>query len=149
MAILAAVIGLHALCARWLPDVNRVTQFAACWLVGVGALYLGLRGEQGLFSFSGAAVLASYAFGGELYVFLFTFVGSSVAASLLLNQVAPTPQSANEMVRKRLERLAAAGLIQDTSEGLRLTRKGRFVACTFRTLRRLFQHETPPEFAQG
>src|SRR5262245_17264170 len=79
----AAVAG-HALLARTRLPGNSVAKF----LLAGGLLGLALAAHRlaldGL-CLSSVAALAAYAFCCELYVFLFTMVGSSISVKLLLS----------------------------------------------------------------
>jgi len=47
----------------------------------------------------------------------------------------------------RLRRMAAAGLLTERGARYHVTRRGRLLVRGYRLLRRVFQHETAPEFA--
>ena len=94
------------------------------------------------------AALAAYAFACELYIFLFTLVGSSVSASLLMT-LASRPLTRPEidalcdevgMIRMRLERLVSGGLLEAAPAGYAPTRAARMMLAAFRVLRRFFRH---------
>jgi len=155
---LAAAVATHAaLCRLPLPS-SSIAKFAGAG--GVSGLALGLH--QVLLYGSDLEVWAAlllFAFGCELYVFLFTFVSSSVTVSLLLHlrngSLAPDEidrgYSSDDMVARRLERLVANRFLSATSSGYALTRKGRLVLAVFDALRRFFRHPggAPVESAVG
>jgi hypothetical protein len=142
---LAAVV-LHAAWARCAPLRNRVAQFAVCWLAGLLAMGGWLGRATGWDSLDALAGVAAYAFAGEVYVFLFTFVGSSVAAAVLLGASAPAAASPQAMVQHRLDRLVEVGWLRRDGEVFRATPSGRKIAIVYRLLRCLFRHEAVPEF---
>jgi hypothetical protein len=91
-----------------------------------------------------AAVLL-YAFCCELYVFLFTFVTSSVSVALLVSPKAG--QAANDpadMVRRRLETMNTAGLLQEVAGRYVLSPRARRLVGLHRHLRDFLQHTTSP-----
>lgn len=94
------------------------------------------------------SAVVSYAFVCELYVFLFTFVGSSVSARLILKlregplsdeAIASINDSAG-MVDRRLQRLRAVGLLTPDGDGDRVSPRGRRLVRAFRVLQRFFGH---------
>ena len=147
----AVAVAGHAVLCRTRFVGNIVTKFLA---VG-GLLGVALIGHnvfvQGLGVETWPAVLA-YGFGCELYIFLFTLVGSSVSASLLLTLGTGTlPQteidklySNTYMVERRIDNLLAAGLLGVTRSGYLVTAKGQSLLAVFRTLHRFFKHAKPP-----
>jgi DNA-binding HxlR family transcriptional regulator len=144
---LGAAVGAHAVACR-LPLSG--TSFGKFLGVG-GALGLGLAGH--LAAVYGApveslAALLVYAFVCELYIFMFTLVISSVSASILvtLDGSSLTEEEIGErlggeaMLSLRIERLRAAGLLEATVTGYRVTDKGRRLLGAWRSLRRFFRH---------
>lgn len=149
LAALALAIGLHAALARISPAGNRVRQFMSAGGLSGGALILlfGSRPDMPL-HFRLAGVLF-YAFGCELYIFLFTFVISSVSVALLLARLghrdqpdtgSPSPNP-TQMVERRLVGMAAAGLLEYRGGRFYLNRRSRFVLACYRVLRRFFRHK--------
>ncbi len=147
----AMAVAGHAVFCR-LPFVwDTVLKF----LVVGGPLGLVLSGH--MFLLEGLAVetwtaLLMYGFACELYIFLFTLVGSSVSASLLLTlRTGTLPQaeidnlySNTYMVERRIDNLLAAGLLGVTRSGYLVTAKGQSLLAVFRTLHRFFKHAKPP-----
>jgi hypothetical protein len=146
---LGLTIGLHGLLARIQSGGNRLAQFVYCSLAGATLLLASLIRPVPHQPLDMTAAVCIFAFGCELYVFSFTFVISSVAASLLIGGSVPPFASSNEMVHERLRRMMATGLLSKDGEAVRLTRKGRAFVMMFRALRAFFGHETVPEFAPG
>lgn len=147
-AYLAASVAGHAVLCRLPVGGNAVLKF-----VGVGvAAGLGLAAhafmQVGLVVETWAALIF-YAFGCELYIFLFTMVSSSVSASLLLTLRggALNQGEINEryddaaMVDRRVEKLLTNGLLRPESAGYALTSRGRSVLAVFERLRGFFRHE--------
>ncbi|MBY0527544.1 MAG: hypothetical protein K2R98_29375 [Gemmataceae bacterium] len=146
VAYLAAAIVGHAIAMRLSGRGDSVTRFA---MVG-GFIGLGLS-VHALFFDSlpcGGAALVVYAFACELYVFLFTLVGTSVSVGILL-KLANGPHSRSEiaalydapsMVRGRVERMRAVGLLG--KDGFPSSQGKRLVAL-FLTLKRIFRHPIP------
>jgi hypothetical protein len=157
MAILWAVaaflvaVALHAVLLRLPLKGDSVMKFAlAGGAVGVA---LGLVILFQAPTSTGLAALVLYAFAGELYTFLFTLVGSSVSARILLT-LRERPRTATEidaayetagMVKMRIGRLKSVGLI-DPATGA-ITARGRLLARLFRELKRFFRQpfDTSPE----
>lgn len=142
LVYLAAAIAGHALLARLPTRGHSVARF-----VGVGG-GVGLLFSLHLFVSAGAttatfAALAVYAFACELYIFLFTLVGSSIGVKLLL-ALRGGPLSSERldalcapagMVERRLERMRAVGLLDATDV---VSAKGRRLVRVFRALRQFF-----------
>jgi len=134
---------LHAGLARLKPEGNRVQQF----LLAGGASGLGL-----LFNISRLhditppewlAAIAVYAFACELYIFLFTFVTSSVSVALLLGEKEAVTVSTNTrgMVEQRLTTMVAAGLLDRKADRFQLTARSRLMVAVYQILRRFFRHD--------
>jgi DNA-binding HxlR family transcriptional regulator len=147
VASFATALVLHALLCRSRLQGDSVSKFlVAGSSVGL-SLVLTLVTLNG-FGLSTWAGLLSYAFICELYIFLFTLVGSSVSASLLIRMrrgnisIAEIDRiySSHSMVEERLETLKKHAFITRSPDGWTLTGKGKRVLVLFRTLRRIFRH---------
>jgi hypothetical protein len=147
---LGAVAG-HALLTRLPLAGNSVSKF----LLGGGLLGMGLCYHAwSLFGWqlAAAALLVSYAFMCELYLFLFTMISSSVSVKLLLTlreRDLAKPEidklyDAAGMVERRLERLLAVGLLEGDRTAYRVTGRGRKMVNTFRALKHFFRHADGP-----
>jgi DNA-binding HxlR family transcriptional regulator len=146
----AAVAG-HALLTRTALPANAVVKFLC---VG-GPLGLGLAlhvlALHGV-GLAALATLAVYAFACELYIFLFTLVGSSVSVRLLLALRAGDRSGADidalygsaGMVTRRLERLAAVGLLVRDGRAVRVLPRGRRLVRVFAALKHFFRHPEQP-----
>lgn len=143
---LVATICSHALVARCFPRGNRVAQFLCCAVGGATTLLLVVGQGSAQSGLEISAAVSVFAFGSELYVFSFTFVISSIAASLLIGGVIPPPGSTSDMVRERIRRMTDTGLLSHDGEVVRITPRGRLLVWIFRSLRHFFRHETAPEF---
>jgi hypothetical protein len=143
VAYFAAAVVLHALLSR-LPRGNPITKFL---LVGGAA---GIALIWHLFatgaSLAALAAVLTYAFACELYLFLFTLVASSISVRMLL-LLRDKSLSASEiqalydttgMVQRRLERLVAAGLLQQHFDHYQISDRGKRVVRIFTTLKRSF-----------
>lgn len=150
LSLVGAIVA-HGLASRLLPG-NVVAKF-----IGVGAIIgLALAGYEftvfGLAPESVAAVLL-YAFGCELYIFLFTLVSNSVSVGLLLALRAGTMSvdeleqrySSSYMVTSRLQKLTTNGFLRRDGDAYLLTAKARALLARFRTLRGFFGHSPAPE----
>jgi len=144
LSCFVAVVGLHAVAARLRPAGNRVNQFLL--VGGIGGLVVILAGPAVPWPERLAGV-AAYAFACELYLFLFTFVISSVTVALLLTRrsgpAAGISLQPAEMVQRRLRTMAAAGLLRQDGERFALTAKARRVVRVYRIIRRLV-HDADP-----
>jgi hypothetical protein len=149
MAILWAVaafltaVGVQALWLRLPLKGDAVTKFALTG--GAIGVVLGLLILVQAPTMMGLAALVLYAFACELYVFLFTLVGSSVSARILLT-LREGPRTAAEidavyqtagMVEGRIDRLKRVGLI-DPATGA-ITARGQLLARLFRQLKWFFR----------
>lgn len=139
-----ALLG-HAITTRVWPAGNRVTQFLGLGLAcGIPVVFppefLPMAPVARL------AGIAAYAFACELYIFLFTFVTSSVSVSLLVGEAeeatAGVSLDPDEMVRRRLQAMTEAGLLSRDQDRYHLTAKGHRIVAAFRVLRRFF-HDAP------
>ena len=143
----AAAVALHALVVRRPYAGNGVTVFLASGaLVGVAlAVHELWRRGPGTET---AASLVVYALACELYIFVFTLVGTSVSAALLITladgALAETEiaqrYDERHMVEGRLARLLATGLLRADDGACALTARGRALAAAFSRVRRLFGH---------
>jgi hypothetical protein len=100
------------------------------------------------------AVLSSYAFLCELYIFLFTMTLSSVSVKMLftLRKADLTPEElaglyqSRGMVAGRIQRLLAVGLLQQEGPLFRVTPRGRRLVLVFTALQRFFGHAPRQRF---
>lgn len=109
--------------------------------VGVLFAWLGLR-LYGLDPIVGSSLLV-YAFPCELYIFLFTLASSSVSVRVLA-ELAKQPLHSDSiaayyqtdaMVERRLAQLRTSGLINNNSDTIALTSRGRLLVWAFKRLR--------------
>jgi hypothetical protein len=144
-AYLVVALLLHALAVRMRPSGNRVHLFLVLGSLTGVALIWHVAANTSLTLPAQAAVVLLYAFGCELYVFLFTFVTSSVSVALLVSPGPGQPAGAPaEMVRRRLAVMHAAGLLQVAAAGYVLTPRARHLVRIYRDLRGFFRHRTNP-----
>lgn len=141
---------LHGVVARIFPAGNRVKQFLAAGTLIGAALFAHLLLRPGGCWPELLAGGAIYAFLCELYIFLFTFVTSSVSVALLVSKLdasadAPT-LAPGKMVSRRLHEMAAAGLLREANGRYHLTPKSLLMVRIYRLLRRFFRHEPTAEF---
>jgi len=146
LCLLGAVAG-HAIACRLPLRTNSVVRFVVVaaiiggWMLYVNPFKLG----------TGTRLWASlliYALGCELYLFLFTLVGSSVSVALILALSEQTLDeseiearySSNLMIEQRFERLRQNGLLSLDGHGYSVTREGERLLTAFRCLRRVFKH---------
>lgn len=149
VAAFLAAVAVHALLLRLPVKGDAVTKFAlAGGAIGVA---LGLVVLIQAPTLTGLAALVLYAFAGELYTFLFTLVGSSVSARILLTLRAG-PRTAAEidaayetagMVQGRIDRMKCVGLLDPASGAV--TARGRLLVRLFRALRQFFRQPVTPE----
>ena len=143
----ALSLGLHAFAARLRPHTNRVVSYAVVALAAGLVLLLALLAAYGPDVRTWAA-LCLYALGAELYMFLFTMIGSSITARILIllrrrdmTQVeidAAFPTSG--MVEERMRNLLQNQFIRvDGESSFSLTPRGWFLVRWFRTLRGFFR----------
>jgi hypothetical protein len=150
LGLMIAVGGHAGLCRMSIP-LNGVTRFLVTGGVVGACLVWWLVNRYGAIAPQTWAAASLYAFGCELYVFLFTFAMSSVTANLLNNlsrcDMTDTEieklYDSRHMVATRLDRLVAVGLIEERPTGLRLTTEGERMVRTFRRLRDFFRHPQP------
>jgi hypothetical protein len=148
---LVIAVGAHAGLCRAAMPLNAVTRFLIPGTLVGACLAWWLLDRYGATAPQAWAGALIYAFGCELYVFLFTLAISSVSANLLTNllQQDMTDQDvervydSRQMVAARLDRLIATGLLDESPSGLRLTTDGARIVCTFHRLRSFFRHPLP------
>lgn len=90
------------------------------------------------------ALTLAYAFGCELYIFLFTFVTSSVSVALLVSKfdgVGASTLVPDEMVAHRLSDMTTAGLLTTEAGQFYITPKSRTILKIHQCLRRFFRHD--------
>jgi hypothetical protein len=154
----AGALTAHAgLCRSQLP-MSGAAKFAVAGVVFGLALGWQLAPRYGSALETWAGLLL-FAFACELYVFLFTFVGSSVSVSLLLQlrkgglaqPEIDRDYASEEMVARRLKRLVSGGFLSAAPSGYLATSKGRLVLLVFDALGRFFRHpgKIPGESATG
>jgi hypothetical protein len=152
LALLCAVLAHAALTRAARMPGNMVVKF----VVPAGAIGLALAAtlvSQYGHNLPLLAGLLIYAFGCELYIFLFTLVSSSVTVSVLLRLGADRLTRSQidalyderQMVAGRITRLVRNGWLVETASGYVLTRRGLTVLHAFARLRRFFGHAAPGE----
>jgi DNA-binding HxlR family transcriptional regulator len=137
---------LHAAVMRCIDRAGAVAAFvmsgAAMGAVLVGYCVL----KYGLSAATLAAIL-TYAFACEIYIFLFTLVGTSVSCALLV-KLASRPLRTDEiasfyrteaMIERRLKQLERSNLIAADEAGFRLTARGKTIVRIFSFFRALFR----------
>ena len=142
----AAIVAHAILCRARIPGNSVVKFLAGGLLAGSGLIVQAVRD----FDHGGRIWPAIFLYGFicELYIFLFTFVGTSVSASLLFNlngralsmDEMDQAYSSGSMVERRIKKLAEEGLLEIQDSGPKLTGKGQRVVKLFRALQRLFGH---------
>jgi len=147
----ALSLGLHAIATRLRPRTNRVVSYAVVALVAGLLLAWAVVARHG-FGVQTWAALFVYALGAELYVFLFTMIGSSITARLLilLRRRAMTPVEIDAafptsgMVDDRMRNLARNGFIRaETASTYALAPRGWMLVRCFRPLRTFFRRKQP------
>jgi hypothetical protein len=142
---------VHAVVSRARPHANRVVSYGLVGVVMFVALAWAVFEEYGT-DVRAWAALGVYALASELYVFVFTMIGSSITARLVvilrkrdmaLDEIdAAFPTSG--MVEDRMRSLLGNGFIQsDGDAGYSLTRKGWLIVSCFRPLRGFFRRRQP------
>jgi hypothetical protein len=150
LCMIAAVAGHAILCRAPLPP-NNVLRFLIVGGLAGGGLVWWLVQSYGVAAPQMWAGLLSYGLLCELYIFLFTLAMSSISANLLANLLRRKMTDddigrlydSRRMVASRLDRLVAVGLLNETSEGLRLTPKGARMVRIFHRLKGFFRHPSP------
>jgi hypothetical protein len=147
LAAVGIVVG-HAAVRRIFPAWNSVFACFGLTAAALAVVGFGLLLEGGSGPLEIAAALAVVALVGELYVFLVTFVISSVSVALLLERRtgAPAPPAAGPeeeavMPERRRERMVESGMLQVIQGNHRLTARGRLALRARTAARRFFGHE--------
>jgi hypothetical protein len=144
-------VGLHAFATRLRPHTNRVLSYAVVALLAGLVLVLALLDNYGLDVRTWAA-LCLYALAAELYVFLFTMIGSSITARILVllgrRDMTPVEIDAafptSGMVEDRMHNLLDNAFIRvDGDSGFKLTARGWLLVRCFRSMRSFFRREQP------
>lgn len=142
-----AALLLHRLACRLSLEADRVSRFVAAGGIAGAGLLWATSARYGIASVETVAAALVYGFLCELYIFLFTMTISSISSNLLVRlssqdmrveEIAHRYDS-RQMVRQRLERLAATGFVSRAGSGLVLTPKGAGFVRTFEALRRFFR----------
>ncbi len=147
---LAAFLGHALLCRSCLPGNSVVKFLASGTAAGLGLIF-----HESRFIGANEKMLSTalmYAFICEVYIFLFTFVKTSISASLLfvLRSHALSEQQIERlypkesMVSRRMEKLFEEGLLESKDDRSVLTTKGQRVVKIFRALQSFFGHR--PDF---
>ena len=145
----AAAVVFHAALVRVARSTNKVVAFlTAGGMVGLVFVAYELTVSADTLLEIGAAV-AIYALACELYIFVFTLVGSSVSVAVLLAlEQQPLSEDAigqrysgHAMVEARVAGLVTAGCLDVRDSQCVVTPRGRALAATFERLRRVFGHE--------
>jgi hypothetical protein len=146
LAAFAFAVIVHAAWARSSARINPIAAFCASGLVLGLMLAAWLLRQYGL-SIAMAADLSLYAFLCELYIFLFTFVISSLSIEILM-QLRPgakrrTTASAagSDLTNGRLLALETNGFLVSRNGMPTLTRKGKSAVAAYRALRGFFRHD--------
>lgn len=150
VAYFLSALGAHAVTARLHASGNRVQQFLLIGFTGGVAMIFHLGRLPATPMAATLAAMVTYAFACELYIFLFTFVTSSVSVALLVagarqaepGQMRQTSLSPAEMVEQRLQMLAASGLLDRHEERYHLNGRSRAIVAIHRALRRFFRHDS-------
>ena len=151
VAFVVSVI-LHLCVTRLWPRQNRVFSFLGSGFVVGGLLLLILLKIRSRLDTLEAALI--YAFACELYIFLFTFVGSSISAAILiwLKEEGRLPESRTkaaqddrDFVGGRINKMVDSGIFQKKDDQVSLTAKGRFLLAGYKGLRIFFGHQVAPE----
>jgi hypothetical protein len=143
-----AVLGHFMSCRVQLP-LNVLFKFVVVGTPIGAVLALMLLAVYGL-SIETVASLLLYALACELYVFVFTFVSSSVSASTLMrlragaltDEEIERHYSAEYMVESRFTKLLSSGLLRSDNGDYALTPRGERLLHLFRQLRSFFRHPT-------
>lgn len=135
-------IGLHAGLARLNPAGNRVRQFVITGGASGLALIVHAVSSNSFTQLQAIAAIVAYAFACELYIFLFTFVISSVSVALLLggrrSPAANIPPT--NMVEARLATMVASGLLEFEEDLYRLTARSHRLLGLYQVLYGFFRH---------
>ena len=146
-ALVVSVI-VHLCATRLWPRQNHVFTFLISgFVVGVILLLILLKTRSRLEALEAALI---YAFACELYIFLFTFVVTSISVAILvwLKEDGRLPESRMEaaqddgdFVGGRINRMVESGIFQKKDEQLSLTAKGRILLAAYKGLRSFFGHQ--------
>jgi hypothetical protein len=139
----------HVVSSRLRLPLNVLFKFVVVATPIGAVLALMLVSVYGL-SIEAFASLLLYALACELYVFVFTFVSSSVSASTLMrlrsggltDEEIERLYSAEYMVDSRFTKLLNSGLLQSENGGYALTARGERLLHIFEELRSFFRHST-------
>jgi hypothetical protein len=146
-AFVASVI-LHLCATRLWTRQNRVFSFLISgFVVGFILLEVLLKTRSRIEALEAALI---YAFACELYVFLFTFVVTSISVAILVwlredgrlrESRTETAQDDDDFVGGRIKRMVESGIFQKKEEQLNLTAKGRILLIAYKGLRSFFGHQ--------
>jgi hypothetical protein len=151
LVFFALSVGLHALVSRARSRSNRVVSYAVvAFAAGLGLAWVAF-GRHGTDVQTWAA-LVLYALTAELYVFLFTMIGSSITARIVitlrtrdmtLNEINLVFPSSG-MVDQRIDNLIRNGFIHaEGPSAYTLTPRGRLIVMGFRPVRSFFRRAQP------
>jgi hypothetical protein len=125
---------------------NSVFRYISVWVIGALFLFAWFRSQE-VSDFERLASFALFAWLGELYVFLFTFVISSISAAILMEPDCARAEFADfgqkdpkKTMEKRMAGLIRLGWIRSDPEKLEPTVQGRLLIRAYRSLRWLFCH---------
>ena len=144
-----AAVAEHAILCRLVRPINVVVGFL---LSGVLMGMILISHEVVLYGLAIETWTAVfiYAFMCELYIFMITFIRSSVSVSVLLLLRKKTANMAeldrdcnsSSMVNTRLEKLCQIGLLDRSTPGYILTKKGNGIVAVLKVVRRFFSHKS-------
>ncbi len=147
LAYFVAAVACHVMATRLPIRLNVVARFV---VVGcpIGALLALILFVTFGVSLEAVASMLVYALLGELYIFAFTLVSSSVSASLLVTllggrlsaEAIERRYSPTYMVDSRLAKLEDNGFLARGADGFATTPKAARTMALFGRLRRLFRH---------
>jgi hypothetical protein len=149
-ALVAFVVSVivHLCANRLWPRQNHVFTFLIPGLVvGVILLLILLKTRSKLDALEASLI---YAFACELYIFLFTFVVTSISVAILvwLKEDGRLPESRidaaqdhGDFVGGRINRMIESGIFRKKDEQLDLTAKGTILLVAYKGLRRFFGHQ--------
>jgi len=145
----ALAVLAHLVSCRLPLPLNVLFKFVVVATPIGAVLTLVLATLYGL-SVEAVASLLLYALACELYVFVFTFVSSSVSASTLMrlrtggltNDEIERLYSSEYMVESRFTKLLSSGLLRSENGDYALTPRGERLLHMFQELRSFFRHPT-------
>jgi hypothetical protein len=147
IAFVASVIA-HLCATRVWPRQNHVFSFLISgFVVGVILLVVLLKTRSRLDALEAALI---YTFACELYIFLFTFVVTSISVAILvwLKEDGRLPESrmepaqdVSDFVGGRINRMVESGIFRKKDEQLTLTANGRILLGAYKGLRSFFGHQ--------